>query len=66
MLKVRIIKDWQDLEWQFRKGEELEVYDSPYDFYFICSWGYRLIPKTHCQIIGGKFCLKKSERCWAL
>lgn len=53
MLKVRIIEDWQDLDWQFKKGEELEAYDSPYDFYLICSWGYRLIPKTHCQIIGG-------------
>lgn len=52
LIKVEVIKDWQDLDWQFKKGEEIEVYETPQNnaFYFICSWGYRLLPKTHCQI----------------
>ena len=52
LLKIRVVKDWQDLDWKFRKGEKIEVYDTPRDsdFYFIGYWGYRLIPKNHCQV----------------
>ena len=55
-IRIRVIRDWQDLDWIFSEGEEVEVYDTPPDniFYFICYWGYRLIPKTHCQVISEK------------
>lgn len=52
-IKVKVFKDWQDLDWQFKKDEEIEVYDTPQDnaFYFICFWGHRVIPKGYCQVI---------------
>ena len=55
-IRVKVIRDWQDLSWQFLRGDEIEVYDTPpdTDFYFVCFWGYILIPKSHCQVIPKK------------
>lgn len=50
---VEVIRDWQDLDRQFKKGDWLEVYNTPgwNDFYYICSWGQILLSKEHCKII---------------
>lgn len=50
-IKVEIIKEWLDIDWRFKPGETMDVYDDPGDFYWICIWGWRIIPKDHCKLI---------------
>ncbi len=65
--KVRVTKSWFDLDWRFRIGDVMEVYDDEQsDYYWICVWGWRIVPKNHCEVIESGESGESGESCVSL
>ena len=53
LVKIKVIRGWQDLGTRFNFGDEMLVYDPGHDssYLWTTKWGQYLIPRSHVEEI---------------